>query len=255
MPDMKGKVALVTGVTSGIGRSAAAKFARRGARVVGTGRREKPGRELADEINAQDGEFVFLRSDASDPADVKGMVEETITRFGRLDYAFNNAGVEGGAALLTDQTLENYSEVFDINVRGVWLSMKYEIPAMLQSGGGAIVNNSSVAGLIGIRGFGLYSASKHAVIGLTKSAALEWSAKGIRVNAVCPAAIETEMSHRIRAARGDPDEQLEALIKVHPIGRIGEPEEVADAAVWLCSDEASFVTGHSLHVDGALLAQ
>ncbi|TDJ33967.1 MAG: SDR family oxidoreductase [Gammaproteobacteria bacterium] len=255
MGDMKNKVALITGVTSGIGRAAALAFAKRGAKVVGTGRRKKLGQQLADEINALGGDAVFLRSDVADAGDVESMVEETLSHFGRLDYAFNNAGIEGEAALLTDQTLESYQQVFDINVRGVWLSMKYQIPAMLRSGGGAIVNNSSVAGLIGIRGFGLYAASKHAVIGLTKTAALEWSEQGIRVNAVCPAAIETEMSHRIRAMRGDPDEQLQHLIKVHPIGRIGEPEEVADAAVWLCSDEASFVTGHAMPVDGALLAQ
>ena len=255
MGDMKDKVALITGVTSGIGRAAALAFAKRGAKIVGTGRRKKPGQQLADEINAHGGDAVFLRSDVADAGDVESMVEETLSHFGRLDYAFNNAGIEGEAALFTDQTLENYQQVFDVNVRGVLLSMKYQIPAMLQSGGGAIVNNSSSAGLIGIRGFGVYAASKHAVIGLTKTAALEWSAQGIRVNAVCPAAIETEMSHRIRGKRGDPKEQLEYLIKLHPIGRIGEPEEVANAAVWLCSDEASFVTGHSLQVDGALLAQ
>ena len=252
---MKDKVALITGVTSGIGRAAALAFSKRGAKVIGTGRRKKLGQELADEINALGGDAIFLRSDVADPHDVESLVEETLSHFGRLDYAFNNAGIEGEAALLTDQTLESYQQVFDINVRGVWLSMKYEIPAMLQSGGGAIVNNSSVAGLIGLRGFSLYAASKHAVIGLTKSAALEWSEQGIRVNAVCPAAIDTEMSHRIRGMRGDPKEQLQNLIKIHPIGRIGESREVGDAAVWLCSDEASFVTGHSLHVDGALLAQ
>jgi NAD(P)-dependent dehydrogenase (short-subunit alcohol dehydrogenase family) len=184
--------------------------------------------------------------------DIKALVEHAVSHYGKLDVAFNNAGIEGLIAPLAEQTDDNYRSVMDINVRGVWLSMKHQIPEMLKAGGGAIVNNSSVAGMIGFGGIGIYSASKHAVMGLTKCAALEYSAQGIRVNAVNPAVIETSMVDRLADSLGTEKEALGAL---HPIGRIGQPDEVANAVLWLCSGKASFVTGVGLPVDGAYTAQ
>jgi NAD(P)-dependent dehydrogenase (short-subunit alcohol dehydrogenase family) len=171
--------------------------------------------------------------------------------YGRLDLAFNNAGIEGDVKPLVDQTEANFDAVMNINVKGVWLSMKYEIPRMLEQGGGAIVNSSSVAGVVGFPGIGIYAASKHAVIGLTKTAALEYSARGIRINAVNPAAIDTEMIDRLADGLNTKKDDLSTL---HPVGRIGRVEEVAEAVLWLCSDRASFVTGHSLNVDGGFTA-
>ena len=179
-------------------------------------------------------------------------MNHTMTIYGRLDAAFNNAGIEGDLRPITEQTEDNYQAVMDTNVKGVWLSMKYEIPRMLEQGGGAIVNNSSVGGVIGFGGLGIYVASKHAVMGLTKNAALEYAAQGIRVNAVNPAVIETEMSDRVRASAEMTKDDFAAM---HPIGRIAQPEEVAETVLWLCSDRASFVTGHGLVVDGGYTAQ
>lgn len=262
---MAGKVAIVTGGTSGMGKSAAELFARAGANVVLTGRREKEGKAVADAINALGGkakgfgEAMYVRADAAVEADSKRVVDETVTRFGRLDYAFNNAGVEGALATpTTEQTETNYRHVFDINVLGVLMSMKYQIPAMLKtvggSGGGAIVNNASVAGSRGMEGFGVYVASKHAVLGLTKSAALEYSRQGVRINAVSPAVIETEMADRFLDALGG-EEAKKYMTSLHPIGRVGQDHEVAKAAVWLCSNEASFITGIDLKVDGGFTAK
>jgi NAD(P)-dependent dehydrogenase (short-subunit alcohol dehydrogenase family) len=184
--------------------------------------------------------------------DVEALVDHAIAAYGRLDVAFNNAGIDGDVRPLAEQTEANYDAVMDINVKGVWLSMKYEIPRMLEHGGGAIVNCSLVAGLIGFPGLGIYIASKHAVIGLTKTAAIEYSAQGIRINAVNPAVIDTEMVDRLAAGIGTTKEDLAPL---HPIGRIGRVEEVADAVLWLCSGKASFVAGHSLIVDGGFTAR
>lgn len=249
MSDMQGKVALVTGGTSGMGRSAALAFARRGAKVVLTGRREAEGDESVRLVKSAGGEALFVRADVAKAEDAERSVRAALDAFGRLDYAFNNAGVEGDMAPLAEQTEDAYQKVFDINVKGVWLAMKYEIPAMLGTGGGAIVNNSSVLGLQPTPGMGLYVASKHAVIGLTKNAALEYAKQGIRVNAVLPAVIQTEMADR---AFGSEDVKRH-MAALHPVGRIGCAEEVAEAAVWLCSDAASFVTGATLPVDGGLL--
>src|SRR6202030_850328 len=245
MSEFQGKVALVTGGTSGIGRAAAVAYARQGARVVVAGRRAGEGEETVRLLRAQGGEGVFVTTDVSNASQVKELVERTIQEFGRLDFAFNNAGIEQEPTPFLEQTEETFDRLMDINVKGVWLSMKYEIPAMLKTGGGSIVNTSSGLGVIGMPGIEIYVASKHAVIGLTKSAALEFGKQGIRVSAILPAVIETGMFERFAGEKADFRAQVTAL---HPIGRIGKPEEIADAAIWLSSSKASFVTGHSLLV-------
>jgi NAD(P)-dependent dehydrogenase (short-subunit alcohol dehydrogenase family) len=249
--DLSGKVALITGGTSGIGRDTAILFAKNGARVVITGRREAEGAETVNLIRAAGGEGLFLKSDVSKAVDVQSMVQKTVEKFGRLDVAFNNAGVEGKWVALIELTEENWDYVHNINLKGLWLSLKYEIQQMLkQGGGGAIVNMSSVAGLTGFAGAGVYIASKHGVLGLTKTAALEYASNGIRVNAVCPAVIETAMADR---AFADP-EVKKHLASMHPIGRFGKPMEIAEAVLWMCSDKASFMTGHEIVLDGGFLA-
>lgn len=249
----EGKVVLVTGGTSGIGRETALAFAREGASVVITGRREELGRKVAAELERiGEGRGHYVNADVAKPDDVKRMVAETVSKFGRLDVAFNNAGFEGDMVPVTEQTIENYDRVFTVNVRGVLLSMKHEIPAILESGGGAIINNASIAGLIGMAGLSVYGASKHAVIGLTKSASLEWGKEGIRINAVAPAAIETEMYDRFTGGDAKAKEQFASY---HPIGRVGKPSEIAAAVLWLGSEEASFMVGHTLTVDGGFTAQ
>jgi NAD(P)-dependent dehydrogenase (short-subunit alcohol dehydrogenase family) len=248
------KVALVTGGTSGIGSATAIAFAREGAKIVVSGRREKEGNEIVSLIKKNGGEGIFVKADVSSEADVSALVAKTLTVYGRLDAAFNNAGIEGDVGKLThDQSVENYRAVMDINVLCVLLAMKHEVSAMLKNGGGTIVNNSSVGGLVGFPGVGVYVASKHAVIGLTKTAALEYAAQGIRVNAVSPGGIETPMFDRFTVAIGDDaHDQMAAL---HPLGRTGRPEEIAEAVLWLCSDKASFVTGHTLVADGGWTAR
>jgi NAD(P)-dependent dehydrogenase (short-subunit alcohol dehydrogenase family) len=197
------------------------------------------------------GEAIFVKTDVSKERDVYAMIERTLATFGRLDYAFNNAGIEQVLTPLPDQTEETYDQIMDINVKGVWLSLKHEIPAMLKTGGGAIVNNSSVGGLIGFAMAPVYVASKHAVIGLTKSVALEYAPQHVRVNAVAPGAIETRMFRDLTAA----PEVRQMLESAQPMGRIGQPEEIASTVVWLCSDGASFVTGQTVPIDGGYTAQ
>jgi len=252
MKEFEGKVALVTGGGSGIGRATALAFARDGARVVIGNRNVQRGEETVSMIRAAGGTASFRRTDILVAADIEALVKHAVSEYGGLDLAFNNAGIEGEPRPLAEQTEANYDAVMDINVKGVWLSMKYEIPQMLDQGGGAIVNCSSVAGVIGFPGIGIYSASKHAVIGLTKAAALEYSAQGIRVNAVNPAVIDTEMVDRLADGMNMKKDDLTTF---HPIGRLGRVEEVAEAVLWLCSEKASFVTGHSLMVDGGFTAR
>ena len=245
-----GKVALVTGGTSGIGKATAIEFARAGAKVVLTGRREKEGAQVVAEIKKLGGDAAFVRADVAKDADVKRMIDFTVEKFGRLDIAFNNAGVEGKGPL--DQASEaEYRRVFDINVWGVLNSMRHEIPVMLKNGGGAIVNTSSVAGHVGL-GQVIYNASKHAVEGLTKSVALEFAKQNIRINAVAPGAIATEMFDRFA---GEHSEMLDSISSLIPVGRVGASEEIAAAVLYLCSDKAKFTTGTSLVVDGGFLAQ
>ncbi|MGH7984463.1 MAG: SDR family oxidoreductase [Candidatus Udaeobacter sp.] len=252
MKEFEGKVALVTGGGSGIGRATALAFARDGAQVVIGNRNVERGEETVSMIREAGGTASFQRTDVLVAADIEALVKHAVSEYGGLDLAFNNAGIEGDVRPLVEQTESNYDAVMDINVKGVWLSMKYEIPRMLERGGGAIVNCSSVAGVIGFPGIGIYSTSKHAVIGLTKAAALEYSAQGIRINAVNPAVIDTEMVDRLAEGMNVKKDDLTTF---HPIGRLGRVEEVAEAVLWLCSSKASFVTGHSLMVDGAFTAR
>jgi NAD(P)-dependent dehydrogenase (short-subunit alcohol dehydrogenase family) len=253
MKELEGKIALVTGGGSGIGRATALAFAREGAKVVIGNRTAQRGEETVVMIKKAGGTASFKQTDVIIAADIAGLVDHAVKTYGGLDLAFNNAGIEGEIKpTMVDHTEANYDAVMDINVKGVWLSMKYEIPRMLERGGGAIVNCSSVAGLIGFPGIAIYVASKHAVVGLTKTAALEFAAKGIRINAVNPAVIDTEMADRIT---GGMNMKKTDVVPFHPIGRLGRVEEVAEAVLWLCSCKASFVTGHSLTVDGGFTAQ
>src|SRR6266446_1148252 len=246
-----GKVALVTCGTSGIVKATAIAFARAGAKVVLTGRREKEGAQVVAEIKKLGGDAAFVRTDVAKDADVKAMVDFTVDKFGRLDVAFNNAGVEWKGPL--DQATEaEYRRVFDINVWGVLNSMRHEIPAMLKNGGGAIVNNSSVAGHVGLGEVSIYIASKHAVEGLTKAVALEFAKQNIRINAVAPGVIATDMLDRFAGKEG---EMRDSLASITPVGRIGSVQEIAAAVLYLCSDDAKFTTGTSLVVDGGFLAQ
>jgi NAD(P)-dependent dehydrogenase (short-subunit alcohol dehydrogenase family) len=251
MKTFANKVVLITGGTSGIGRATAVAFAREGAKVVVSGRRAEEGEETVRQIKAAGGEGIFVKTDVSKEAEIRNLVDTTVRTYGRLDVGFNNAGVDGTMGPVIEQTAENYDFVMDINVKGTLLSMKHEIPAMLKGGGGSIVNMSSVAGTIGFPGMSAYIASKHAVIGLTKTAALEVAKQGIRVNAVGPAAIQTDMYERVFAT----EESKQFAATLHPIGRIGQVEEVAAAVLWLASPAASFVTGQTLMVDGGLTVQ
>jgi len=251
MSQFVGKVALITGGNAGIGRAAAIEFAKQGAKIVITGRREKEGQEVIAKIKAFGGEAIFAKTDVSREKDVKAMMEQTLETFGRLDYAFNNAGIEQALTPLPEQTEETYDQIMNINVKGVWLSLKHEIPAMLKTGGGAIVNNSSVAGLVGFAMAPVYVASKHAVNGLTKSVALEYAKQNVRINAVAPGPIETRM-YLDFAKTPEVRQMLESAV---PSGRVGQPEDIASTVVWLCSDGASFVTGQILPVDGGYTAQ
>ena len=252
MNEFQDKVAIVTGATSGIGRAAAIAYAREGAKVVVAGRRTKEGEETVRLVQAQGGEGIFVKTDVSKAVQVKELVERTLQKFGRLDVAFNNAGIEQVPLPFLEQDEETFDQVVDINAKGVWLCMKYEIPAMLKTGGGSIVNTASVFGVIGVPGDEIYIASKHAVIGLTKSAAVEFGKQGIRVNAILPGVVDSDMFQRFSG--GNPEILAQWTAK-HPIGRIGKPEDMAEAAIWLSSSKASFVTGHSLIVDGGYTAQ
>ncbi len=246
-----GKVAIVTGGSYGIGRAAAVAFATRGAKVVIADWFEDKEQQTLKQISAAGGQAIFIACDVSKNLDVKSMVDKTIATYGRLDLAFNNAGIEGTTANTGDCTEENWDKTININLKGIWLCMKHELPHMLQQGKGAIVNCASVAGLIGFPGLPAYVVSKHGVVGLTKTAALENAKQNIRINAVCPGVIQTGMIDRIT---GKDKEVEKTYVSMEPVGRMGKPEEVAEAVMWLCSDAASFVTGHSMPVDGGWIA-
>ncbi|MBD2388295.1 SDR family oxidoreductase [Cylindrospermum sp. FACHB-282] len=250
MAEFDNKVALVTGGSSGIGRASALAFAQKGAKVVVASRRVKESQETVALIQAIGGEATFVQTDITQAVEVENLIAQTVATYGRLDYAFNNAGTEGIPGLGIEQTEQNWDQIINTNLKGVWLSMKYQIPQMLKQGGGAIVNNSSVAGLVGFVNISIYAASKHGVIGLTKSLALEHAKDNIRINAVCPGGIETDMVNR-----GFGEEGKIQLTALHPVGRLGKSEEIANGVTWLCSDGASFVTGQSLAIDGGLTAQ
>jgi NAD(P)-dependent dehydrogenase (short-subunit alcohol dehydrogenase family) len=249
---MNQKVVIVTGGNSGIGRATAIALAKEGAKVTVAARRASDGEETARLIKEAGSDAIFVKTDVAIENDVRSLVEKTVDIYGKLDYAFNNAGVEEIMTPFLDQTSEKFDQIMNTNVRGVWLSMKYEIPEMIKNGGGAIVNNSSAAGIIGFPQFAVYIASKHAVLGLTKSAALEYAKSGIRINAIAPGGVETEMANRVNESN---PQWLETLTSMHPIGRIADPEEIANAVVWLLSDKASFVLGHTLLVDGGVVSR
>jgi NAD(P)-dependent dehydrogenase (short-subunit alcohol dehydrogenase family) len=252
MGNLDGKVALVTGAGSGIGRFTALAFAREGARVVVSDIVVEGGEETVKQIKEVGGEAFFIRTDVSKAADVEAMVNKAVETYGRLDCAANNAGINGPIVTTTDCTEEDWDRVVGIDLKGVWLCMKYEIPQMLKHGSGAIVNTSSMAGIVGFPAQPPYVASKHGVLGITKTTALEYGTQGIRVNAVCPGVVHTSMVDSLLDSIPD---VIDSLNKLAPIGRIGQPEEIAEAIVWLCSDAASFVTGHALAVDGGYVAQ
>jgi len=245
------KVVLVTGGGSGIGRATAIKFASEGASVVIGNRNEKLGLETVDLIDKAGGKASFYQTDVTKPENIKNLIDYTVKTYGGLHAAFNNAGAEDPQAMTIDQTEATFDLVMNVNVKGVWYCMKYEIEHMLANGGGAIVNTSSIAGITGFPGHAPYTASKHAVLGLTKTAALEYAKQGIRVNAVCPGAIETALLDNLSGGDSATRDYIESL---HPIGRLGQPHEIADAVVWLCSHEASFVLGQGITVDGGFSA-
>jgi NAD(P)-dependent dehydrogenase (short-subunit alcohol dehydrogenase family) len=246
----KDKVAIVTGSTFGIGKATAIAFAKRGAKVVLSD-------YIADVdtqkiIQAHGGDALFVKCDVSNEEEVKNLVAQTVAYYGRLDYAFNNAGIEGTPAPALDCTNDNWDKTININLKGVWYCMKYQIPEMVKTGGGAIVNNASIAGLVGFGGIPAYVASKHGVVGLSKNVALDYAKQNIRVNAVCPGVIQTPMIDRFTG--GDPA-VIQGLVAGKPMDRVGQPEEIAETVIFLCSNGASYITGQAIAVDGGWTAQ
>ena len=254
MSSMDNKVALVTGAGNekGIGRATALAFADAGATVVVADINDDGGRETVGLIEAAGGTALFVHADMSITSDIQDMISATVDTYGRLDYAHNNAGIEGAVSSTVDTTEETWDQTISVNLKGVWLCMKYEIPAILASGGGAIVNTSSIAGLIGTPGLPAYTASKFGVVGLTKGAAVEYAQENIRINCVNPGVINTLMIERLFEEN---PELAAGVTAATPLGRVGEPEEIADAVVWLCSDRASFVTGQAFPIDGGYTTQ
>jgi NAD(P)-dependent dehydrogenase (short-subunit alcohol dehydrogenase family) len=245
------KVALITGAGSGLGLATAKAFAESGASVVLADSNEQSVRSAVEELTAQGHKALAIRCDVANDAQVKAMVAQTVVTFGRLDAAYNNAGVQNVLAETADTTREDYDRVMAINLRGVWSCMKFELQQMRKQASGTIVNCSSLGGLIGGAERGIYHAAKHGVLGFTKSAALEYAAEGIRINAICPGMIQTPMSDQMVAA--GQGEALKAMEKMIPMGRVGRPEEIANAVLWLSSDAASYVTGQSISVDGGFI--
>lgn len=246
------KVAFVTGAATGIGRASAIAYAQNGAQVCMVDVNIDEALKTLSMIKENGGVGHFIKCDVSSSEQVEGAIKETMQKFGRIDFAFNNAGIEGKQGSTADCTEENWDKVINVNLKSIWLCMKYQIPYMLKQGGGAIVNCSSIAGIVGFQGSPAYVASKHGVIGLTKTAALEFAKQNIRVNAISPGVIHTPMIDRY--VKGD-SKLTQALSAGEPIGRMGEPNEIASAALWLSSDQSSFVTGHTLVVDGGWVAQ
>ena len=249
---LENKVGLVTGAGSGIGRASALAFAREGAKVIVADVQANSGEETVEMIKSAGGEASFVRTDVSDASEVESMVNKTIETYGRLDCAYNNAGVVISPRLTPETSEKDWDHVINVNLKGVWLCMKYEIPQMIKRGKGAIVNASSMVGLIGLAKRSVYAASKHGVIGLTKVAALEYANAGIRVNAICPAVVRTPLVESIIQSDPDAESQLMSMI---PMERLGTLEEMAEVVVWLCSDASSFVTGHAMLVDGGAVAK
>jgi NAD(P)-dependent dehydrogenase (short-subunit alcohol dehydrogenase family) len=252
MTAWQGRVALVTGAASGIGRAAALAFANEGVRVVAADLLGTEGDETIRLIRERGGEGLFVRTDVSNPAEVAQLIERTIETYGRLDFAFNNAGVGGETDTTAECSEATWDRIIDTNLKGVWLCMKHELPHMLGRKQGAIVNCASIGGLVGFPRAPAYVASKHGVVGLTRTAAIEYAAEGIRVNAVCPGIVRTPMIERHLAKHPEMEAPFAAGA---PMGRLGTPEEIAAAVLWLCSDAASFVTGQALAVDGGWVAQ
>ena len=249
---LEGKSALITGGGGGIGRATALAFAREGARVAVADVAVDAAHETVARINAAGGQAIALSGEVTRDADVRAMVEEVVRTYGRLDCAFNNAGIEGKMADTAEYPEEVFDRIMAINLKGVWLCMKYEIPQMLKIGGGAIVNTASGAGLVGVAQLSAYNASKHGVVGLTKTAALEFAQKNIHVNCVCPGLINTPMVARMIDSGGMNEQEF---LAAEPVGRMGRPEEIGEGVVWLLSEAASFVTGHSMSIDGGFVAQ
>ena len=246
------KVAIITGGSSGIGRATAIALAKLGVKVAVAARRSKEGEETVRLIKEAGSDGIFVKTDVAKEDEAKSLVEKTIKKYDRVDYAVNNAAMGEKLTSIVDQTSATFDQIMNVNVKGVWLSMKYEIPEMLRNGGGAIVNISSGAGIMAYPQNSVYIASKHAVLGLTKSAALEYAKSGIRINAVAPGGVETEM---LDQTAGENPEFRNTFKSMHPIGRFGNPEEIANAVVWLLSDKASFVLGHTLLVDGGIVSR
>lgn len=244
------KTALVTGAASGIGRATAQRLATAGANVAVVDVDVEGGEETVEMIRDDDGTAEFIETDVSQEDEVEAMVETVVDKFGSLDAAHNNAGIEGDNEATIEQTEENWNRVVDINMKGVWLCMKYEIPAMLEDDGGAIVNTSSISGQTGA-GAAPYVATKHGILGLTRTAAVEHAQGGVRVNAICPGTVDTQVAARYREKS---PEEFEQFVQMHPMGRIGEPMEIGNAVAWLLSDEASFATGGMFQVDGGFMA-
>ncbi len=249
---LQGKISLVTGGGSGIGRATALKLAREGAKVMIADYNSEGGERTVKTIKEAGGDASFVGADVSIAHDVEAMVAATVKQYGRIDCAFNNAGIEGKVANTVDCSEEIFDRVIAINLKGVWLCMKYEIAAMLKQGGGSIVNTASIAGLVGFEGLPAYNASKGGVVQLTRTAALEFATKNIRVNCVCPGVIRTPMVERLLDTQGYSEQDL---TMGEPVGRMGKPEEIAEGVAWLLSDGASFVTGHPLVIDGAWVAR